>query len=59
MNNFKYPDGYLPKIAHHVTKGNKDKVRHFYNQHIKRYGPFTYADYNRLGELLEIESYKQ
>tara|TARA_R100001460_G_scaffold10094_11_gene23929 strand:+ start:456 stop:653 length:198 start_codon:yes stop_codon:yes gene_type:complete len=55
MNKSKYLDGYLPKIVYHLTKGNKDKVQYFYDQQVKRYGPFTCADYDRLGELLQKE----
>lgn len=36
-----YENGYLPKIAYHVYKGNIDSMLHFVQQQEAKYGPIT------------------
>lgn len=38
MNNMKYNNGYLPKIAYHMWMGNTDKVMYFVNRQTMKYG---------------------
>jgi len=49
----KYPNGYLPKIVHHITKGNWDKVQFFYDRQLEHYGPLTEADCSVMGSLFQ------
>ena len=37
----KYENGYLPKIAYHMYKGNSEKVEYFSNRQRERYGEVT------------------
>lgn len=65
MSNFnssemkKHPNGYLPKIVYHITKGNWDKFEYFYNRQVEIYGPLTQAEYDVMGKLFQIEFSKQ
>ena len=47
----KHPNGYLPKIVYHLTKGNWDKVQYFYDRQVAAYGPLTEADRKVMGNL--------
>jgi hypothetical protein len=51
----KYPNGYLPKIVYHITKGAWDKVQYFYDRQVETYGPLTEADRKVMGDLFQIE----
>ena len=44
MKNPKHPNGYLPKIAHHLSQGNMDKAQYFVDRHVATYGPLTDDD---------------
>ena len=50
-----HPNGYLPKIVYHITKGNWDKCKYFFNRQVERYGPLTEADLKVMGDLFQIE----
>ena len=47
----KYPDGYLPKIAYHMHKGNVEKMLYFADRQKKVYGAITYKDQARIAEI--------
>jgi len=49
----KHPNGYLPKIVYHLTKGNWDKAQYFYDQQVVTYGPITDADRTVMGNLFQ------
>ena len=49
--NRKYPNGYLPKIVHHLSQGNMDKAQYFVDRHVATYGPLTDADKLTIAEL--------
>ena len=34
-----YENGYLPKIAYHLYKGNQDRVDYFIHRQLSVYGP--------------------
>ena len=51
MRNPKYPNGYLPKIVHHLLQGNMDKVQYFVDRHVATYGPLTDADRQTMAKL--------
>lgn len=53
MKNNRYPDGYLPKVAYHMVKGNHDRATDFLKSHIDKYGTFNAKNLNRLNELME------
>lgn len=50
-NFVKYPDGYLPKIAYHMHKGNVEKMLYFTARQKEVYGAITYADQARIAEI--------
>jgi len=39
----KYPQGYLPKIAYHLARGNDSKVEYFTERQLEQYGDVTDA----------------
>ncbi len=39
----KYPQGYLPKIAYHLARGNDSKVEYFTERQLEQYGDVTNA----------------
>ena len=41
----KYINGYLPKIAYHMWKGNTDKVMYFVNRQVMEYGAMEQNDW--------------
>ena len=41
MTNSKYPNGYLPYIAHHMASDNHEVVAHFFERQVVAYGPIT------------------
>lgn len=54
----KYPNGYLPKIVHHMLQGNKEKVEYFVNRHESTYGPLTEADRLTMAKMYFSEADK-
>ena len=63
MNERKYHNGYLPKIAYHMWMGNTDKVMYFVNRQTKIYGSMDMDDwatatrlYNKLEAEYEVEN---
>ena len=48
----KYPDGYLPKIAYHIAKVNREKIDYFTKLHEEKYDPITYDDMNRVIDMV-------
>lgn len=55
----KYPNGYLPKIVHHLLQGNKEKVEYFVSRHEAVYGPLTEADRFTMAQMYFNETAKQ
>ena len=47
-NRKKHADGYLPKIAYHITKGNTKAINWFTEQHEEKYGPLTFDDISKV-----------
>ena len=39
----KYPQGYLPRIAYHLARGNDSKVEYFTERQLEQYGDITDA----------------
>ena len=52
INATKYPDGYLPKIAYHIYRVNRDKVDYFTAKHEAEYGKLTYEDMNKVIDMV-------
>ena len=48
MKNRKYADGYLPKIAYHISKSNSEQVDYFTERHESKYGKLTASDINKV-----------
>ena len=44
MKNDRYPEGYLPKIAYHIFKGNDEKVNYFIERQEAQYGEMGVED---------------
>jgi len=41
----KYPNGYLPRIAYHIsTTKNAEKILYFLNRQIKQYGELSISE---------------
>jgi len=56
-NNTKYADGYLPKIAFHISQANADKVNYFTERHEAKYGKLTASDISKVIDMvMEIKS---
>ena len=53
--NQKYPLGYLPKIAYHITRGNEEKAISFSNSHIEKYGEIEVNELVLLFDLIREE----
>ena len=51
MQNERYAQGYLPKIAYHMFKNNYDKTMYFYERQVEKYGKMTNAQKERVTEL--------
>ena len=51
MRNPKHPNGYIPKIVHHLSQGNIDKAQYFVDRHVATYGPLTYDERMTIAEL--------
>ena len=51
-NRKKYADGYLPKIAYHISKSNSEKVDHFTKRHESKYGKLNANDINKIIDMV-------
>ena len=52
MKNRKYADGYLPKIAYHISKSNSKKVDYFTERHETKYGKLGANDINKIIDMV-------
>jgi len=52
MKNNRYADGYLPKIAYHISQRNTDKVNAFTKRHEDTYGKLTAKDMNKIIDMV-------
>ena len=52
MKNRKYADGYLPKIAYHISKSNSEKVNYFTERHESKYGKLTASDISKVIDMV-------
>ena len=52
MKNNRYADGYLPKIAFHISQRNTDKVNFFTKRHEETYGKLTAKDMNKIIDMV-------
>ena len=52
MKNRKYADGYLPKIAYHISKSNSEKVNYFTERHESKYGKLNANDINKIIDMV-------
>ncbi len=52
MKNRKYADGYLPKIAYHISKSNSEKVNYFTERHETKYGKLGANDINKIIDMV-------
>ena len=49
----RYPNGYLPKIAYWMFRGNLANVRYFIARQEKEYGTITSEDEGTIEEMVE------
>ena len=49
----RYPNGYLPKIAYWMFRGNLANVQFFIDRQEKDYGPITLTDEGTIEEMVE------
>lgn len=57
MRNNRYADGFLPKIAYHVSKGNAKNVQYFTERHESKYGKLTASDISKVIDMvMEMKS---
>ena len=52
MKNKRYADGYLPKIAYHISQSNRDKVDYFTERHEAKYGKLTASDISKVIDMV-------
>ena len=52
MKNRKYADGYLPKIAYHISKSNSEQVNYFTKRHEAKYGKLTAEDMHKVIDMV-------
>ena len=52
MKNSNYADGYLPKIAYHISKSNSEKVDYFTERHESKHGKLNANDINKIIDLV-------
>ena len=52
MKNRKYADGYLPKIAYHISKSNSEKVNYFTERHEAKNGKLTANDISKVIDMV-------
>ena len=53
MKNDRYPEGYLPKIAYHIFKGNDEKVNYFIERQEAQYGEMSVEQMAMIGEKIK------
>jgi len=51
-NRRNYADGYLPKIAFHISQSNSEKVDYFTKRHEDKYGKLTAADISKVIDMV-------
>jgi hypothetical protein len=51
-NRRNYADGYLPKIAFHISQRNTDKVNFFTKRHEDKYGKLTAKDISKVIDMV-------
>jgi len=52
MKNNRYADGYLPKIAFHISQANSEKVDYFTERHEAKYGKLTASDISKVIDMV-------
>ena len=53
MKNDRYPEGYLPKIAYHIFKGNDEKVNYFIERQEAQYGEMGVEEMTKVGQKIK------
>ncbi len=53
MQNERYAQGYLPKIAYHMFKGNDEKINYFVKRQEATYGPITPTQISEVEDMVE------
>jgi len=53
MKNDRYPEGYLPKIAYHIFKGNDEKVNYFVERQEAQYGEMSGEEMAMIGDKIK------
>ena len=53
MQNGRYPEGYLPKIAYHIFKGNDEKVNYFVERQEAQYGEMSGEEMAMIGDKIK------
>ena len=53
MKNDRYPEGYLPKIAYHIFKGNDEKVNYFIERQEAQYGEMGVEEMTMIGDKIK------
>ena len=57
MQNNRYPEGYLPKIAYHIANQNPDKLDYFTKRHEEIHGELTEEDMHKvINMVMELAS---
>ena len=51
-NRRNYADGYLPKIAFHISQSNSEKVDYFTKRHESKYGKLTASDISKVIDMV-------
>ncbi len=51
-NRRNYVDGYLPKIAYHLSESNLEQVEHFTKRHETTYGKLTSEDMRKVFDMV-------
>ena len=53
MKNDRYPEGYLPKIAYHIFKGNDEKANYFIERQETQYGEMGVEEMTKVGQKIK------
>jgi hypothetical protein len=53
MQNERYAQGYLPKIAYHMFKGNDEKINYFVKRQEDTYGPITPTQISEVEDMVD------
>ena len=53
MKNDRYPQGYLPKIAYHIFKGNDEKANYFIERQVAQYGEMSVEEMIFVGDEIK------